>query len=84
MAGGEKIERFTLLGHSLGGYLAVAYALKYPGHLKTRIGLPSRDTRDPYAVNADMPDPQISNLDNEFSQDQNEAVNGSNPNLPEL
>lgn len=80
----KKIERFTLLGHSLGGYLAVAYALKYPGHLKklvlaSPVGIPE----DPYAVNADMPDPQISNLDNEFSQDQNEAVNGSNPNLPE-
>ncbi|MBE3042135.1 alpha/beta hydrolase, partial [Candidatus Bathyarchaeota archaeon] len=29
----RKIEKFTLLGHSLGGYLAVSYALKYPGHI---------------------------------------------------
>lgn len=80
----KKIERFTLLGHSLGGYLAVAYALKYPGHLnKLVLASPVGIPEDPYAVNADMPDPQISTLDNEFSQDQNEAVNGSNPNLPE-
>src|SRR5438874_8522635 len=29
----KKIDKFTLLGHSLGGYMAVAYALKYPGRL---------------------------------------------------
>lgn len=26
----KKIERFTLIGHSLGGYLSCCYALKYP------------------------------------------------------
>lgn len=29
----RNIDRFTLIGHSLGGYLAAAYTLKYPGHL---------------------------------------------------
>ncbi|KAF2184531.1 alpha/beta-hydrolase [Zopfia rhizophila CBS 207.26] len=29
----RKIERFAFLGHSFGGYIAIAYALKYPGHL---------------------------------------------------
>ncbi|KAJ6444590.1 alpha/beta hydrolase [Purpureocillium lavendulum] len=67
----RKIERFTLLGHSLGGYLAVSYAIKYPGHLKklilaSPVGIPE----DPYAVNAAMPEPGESTLENEFTQDQ--------------
>ena len=74
----KKIDRFTLLGHSLGGYLAVAYALKYPGHLnKLILASPVGIPEDPYAVNADMPDPQASTLEQEFSQDQNDVVNGS-------
>jgi cardiolipin-specific phospholipase len=80
----KNIDRFTLLGHSLGGYLAVAYALKYPGHLKklilaSPVGIPE----DPYAVNADMPDQVNSTLPNEFTQDQGDIVNISNPKLPE-
>lgn len=71
----RQIERFTLLGHSLGGYLAVSYALKYPGHLKklilaSPVGIPE----DPYAVNASMPEPGESTLANEFSQDQTAVV----------
>jgi pimeloyl-ACP methyl ester carboxylesterase len=30
----KKIDNFILLGHSLGGYVAVRYALKYPEHVK--------------------------------------------------
>lgn len=78
----RKIERFTLLGHSLGGYLAVSYALKYPGHLKklilaSPVGIP----KDPYAVNASMPDPTESTLENEFTQDQ-QAVSEHHPSSP--
>ena len=67
----RKIEHFTLLGHSLGGYLAVSYAIKYPGHLKklilaSPVGIPE----DPYAVSASLPEPQESTIQNEFSQDQ--------------
>jgi cardiolipin-specific phospholipase len=67
----RKIERFTLMGHSLGGYLAVSYAIKYPGHLKklilaSPVGIPE----DPYAVNSAMPEPEESTLANEFTQDQ--------------
>jgi cardiolipin-specific phospholipase len=67
----RKIERFTLLGHSLGGYLAVSYAIKYPGHLKklilaSPVGIPE----DPYAVNASMPDPADSTVQNEILADQ--------------
>lgn len=30
----NDIDRFILVGHSLGGYLSAAYALKYPGHVQ--------------------------------------------------
>ncbi|EEY14916.1 abhydrolase domain-containing protein [Verticillium alfalfae VaMs.102] len=72
----RNIDKFTLIGHSLGGYLSVAYALKYPGHLKklilaSPVGVPS----DPYAVNEAMPEPGSSTLENEFTQDQESVVN---------
>ncbi|KAI9695707.1 MAG: hypothetical protein M1820_008470 [Bogoriella megaspora] len=72
------IDRFTLMGHSLGGYMAVAYALKYPGHLKklvlaSPVGIPE----DPYAVNAEMPEPDESTMGNEFTQDQGETTAGT-------
>lgn len=71
----KKIERFTLLGHSLGGYMAVAYALKYPGHLnKLVLASPVGIPEDPYAVNAEMPEPSDSTMANEFTQDQQEDV----------
>lgn len=71
------LERFTLLGHSLGGYLAVAYALKYPGHLnKLILASPVGIPEDPFAVNEDIPDPQDSTMANEFTQDAAESNNG--------
>ncbi|KAH7072284.1 Alpha/Beta hydrolase protein [Paraphoma chrysanthemicola] len=71
------LEKFTLLGHSLGGYLAIAYALKYPGHLnKLILASPVGIPEDPYAVNEDMPDPQDSTLANEFTQDASETREG--------
>ncbi|KAJ4353470.1 uncharacterized protein N0V89_005199 [Didymosphaeria variabile] len=64
------LERFTLLGHSLGGYLATAYALKYPGRLnKLILASPVGIPEDPYAVNEAMPEPQESTMGNEFTQD---------------
>ncbi|KAH7385165.1 Alpha/Beta hydrolase protein [Phaeosphaeria sp. MPI-PUGE-AT-0046c] len=74
------LDKFTLLGHSLGGYLAVAYALKYPGHLnKLILASPVGIPEDPYAVNEEMPDPQESTLANEFTQDAAETANGVKP-----
>lgn len=74
------LEQFTLLGHSLGGYLAVAYALKYPGHLnKLILASPVGIPEDPYAVNEDIPDPQESTMANEFTQDAAETRNGVHP-----
>ncbi|KAK3374400.1 Alpha/Beta hydrolase protein [Lasiosphaeria ovina] len=73
----RKIEKFTLMGHSLGGYLAVSYALKYPGRLnKLILASPAGIPEDPYAVNADMPEPEESTMGNEFTQDQESIVNG--------
>ncbi|CAI6229763.1 unnamed protein product [Periconia digitata] len=69
------IERFTLLGHSLGGYLATAYALKYPGRLnKLILASPVGIPEDPHAVNDDIPDPEDSTMANEFTQDQDETT----------
>ncbi|KAF2401733.1 abhydrolase domain-containing protein 5 [Trichodelitschia bisporula] len=74
----RRIERFTLLGHSMGGYMAVAYALKYPGRLnKLILASPVGIPEDPYAVNADMPDPDSSTIQNEFTQDQDATVGDS-------
>ncbi|RWA12117.1 hypothetical protein EKO27_g3013 [Xylaria grammica] len=67
----RKLEKFTVLGHSLGGYLAISYALKYPGHinkliLASPIGIPE----DPYAINSEMPEPSESTFQDEFAVDQ--------------
>ncbi|GAO18313.1 uncharacterized protein UV8b_04396 [Ustilaginoidea virens] len=71
----RKIERFTLLGHSLGGYLAVSYALKYPGHLnKLLLASPVGIPENPYAVNASLPEPPESTFENEVLQDQATAT----------
>jgi cardiolipin-specific phospholipase len=80
----RNIDRFTLLGHSLGGYMAVVYSLKYPGHLNklilvSPVGIPE----DPYAVNAAMPDPDPSTTENGISQDQGQTIGTSNPDIPE-
>ncbi|KIW08694.1 uncharacterized protein PV09_00641 [Verruconis gallopava] len=74
----RKLEKFTLLGHSLGGYMATAYALKYPGRLnKLILASPVGIPEDPYAVNADMPEPSDSAVQNEVLQDQATSVNGA-------
>ncbi|KAK4155430.1 Alpha/Beta hydrolase protein [Chaetomidium leptoderma] len=73
----RNIEKFTLLGHSLGGYLAVSYALKYPGRLnKLILASPVGIPEDPWAVNAAMPEPEESTMGNEFTQDQESIVSG--------
>jgi cardiolipin-specific phospholipase len=75
----KKIDKFTLLGHSMGGYMAVAYALKYPGHLnKLVLASPVGIPEDPYAVQAAMPEPGDSTMASEFMQDQEEEI--VNPN----
>ncbi|KAK5138499.1 hypothetical protein LTR08_000085 [Meristemomyces frigidus] len=76
----KGIDKMTLLGHSLGGYMAVCYALKYPGHLnKLILASPVGIPEDPYAVNEDLPEPGDSTMANEFAQSQNEAISGKRP-----
>ncbi|KAJ8071838.1 hypothetical protein OCU04_002151 [Sclerotinia nivalis] len=71
----KKLDKFTLLGHSMGGYMAVAYALKYPGHLnKLILASPVGIPEDPYATSAAMPEPEESTLASEFTQDQEADV----------
>ncbi|KAJ5788535.1 hypothetical protein N7457_003525 [Penicillium paradoxum] len=71
----RKIDRFTLLGHSLGGYMAVAYALKYPGHLnKLILASPVGIPEDPYAVTAGVAEPSESTLPSELAQDQRDIT----------
>ena len=67
----KNIDKMTLVGHSMGGYMAVCYALKYPGRLnKLILASPVGIPEDPYAVKADMPEPPDSTMANEFTQDQ--------------
>ena len=78
----KKIDKFTLLGHSMGGYMAVAYALKYPGHLnKLILASPVGIPEDPYAVSAEMPEPEESAMANEFTQDQEDDIVNRTGNL---
>ena len=71
----KKLDRFTLLGHSLGGYMAVAYALKYPGHLnKLILASPVGIPEDPYAVNAELPKDGDSAAVDEIARDAHETT----------
>lgn len=68
------IEKMTLLGHSMGGYMAVCYALKYPGHLnKLILASPVGIPEDPYAVNDAAPEPASSTMQNEVTQSGDET-----------
>lgn len=67
----RNIDKMTLMGHSMGGYMAVCYALKYPGRInKLILASPVGIPEDPYATSAAMPDPPESTMQNEFTQDQ--------------
>ncbi|KAH9891461.1 alpha/beta-hydrolase [Xylariomycetidae sp. FL2044] len=81
----RKIEKFTLLGHSLGGYLGVSYALKYPGRLnKLILASPVGVPEDPYAVNAEMPEPTESTFQDEFTVDQQATTKPHGNKIPSM
>jgi cardiolipin-specific phospholipase len=66
----------------MGGYMAVAYALKYPGHLnKLILASPVGIPEDPYAMQAEMPEPEESTMANEFTQDQEDDIVNRNGSL---
>jgi len=51
----QGLEKFNLCGHSLGGYLSVCYAERFPDRLNALIlsspvGVPDHDRRDPEAM----------------------------------
>ncbi|KAH0848814.1 hypothetical protein AYO21_08256 [Fonsecaea monophora] len=72
----KKIDKMTLMGHSMGGYMAVCYALKYPGRLnKLILASPVGIPEDPYATHAAMPPPPDSTAQNEVTQDQETTDN---------
>ncbi|PYI00147.1 putative alpha/beta hydrolase [Aspergillus ellipticus CBS 707.79] len=82
----RKIDRFTLLGHSLGGYMAVAYALKYPGRLnKLILASPVGIPEDPNAIQAELPASSESGSAGEPTQNQrNITASASSVNPGEL
>ena len=81
----RNIDKFTLMGHSLGGYLAVSYAIKYPGHLnKLILASPVGIPEDPWAVNDALPEPNASTMANEFTQDQESITCATEPTAPSL
>ncbi|KAH9812645.1 putative cardiolipin-specific deacylase, mitochondrial [Teratosphaeria destructans] len=81
----KGIEKMTLLGHSLGGYMAVCYALKYPGHLnKLILASPVGIPEDPYAVNEAMPEPDASTMSHEFTESQDQAIVDGGNSKPEI
>lgn len=47
------LERFTFVAHSMGAYLASAYSMKYPGHIKKLVLVsPAGVPRSPFSLSA--------------------------------
>lgn len=81
----RRLDRFTLVGHSLGGYLGVAYALKYPGRLnKLILASPVGIPEDPRAVRAEMPEPVDMTSPSSSSKTQQQQQQQQQPPRPPL
>lgn len=71
------LERMTLVGHSLGGYLSIAYALKYPTRVTKLILLsPAGIPRDPNTTtySREVTDSQVSGEDDHAKPASAESV----------
>ncbi|GJE84904.1 alpha/beta hydrolase [Phanerochaete sordida] len=71
------LERMTLIGHSLGGYLSIAYALKYPTRVSRLILLsPAGIPRDPNTTtySREVTDSQVSGDDDSAEPASSESV----------
>ncbi|EAT87152.2 hypothetical protein SNOG_06088 [Parastagonospora nodorum SN15] len=81
------IDKFTLLGHSLGGYLAVAYALKYPGHLNklilaSPVGIPEDPTPPKSTTASSPPTADNNNFMNQRKKNENAPAKRPAPPTP--
>lgn len=86
----EKLSSFTMVGHSLGGYLSTAYALAYPERvnklvLVSPVGVPKSPYHNDEEEEARIGDAR-GELDREFSESQEDTTNGkatsSSPSKP--
>lgn len=75
----EKLDKFTMVGHSLGGYLSTAYALKYPQRvnkliLVSPVGVPKSPYESEEEEMKNAGEERQDGLDREFQQDQLETT----------
>lgn len=68
----EGLERFVLLGHSMGGYLAALYALRHPQRvsrllLASPVGLPEKTVDGVFVTGHRMPSWMASLWDNNYT-----------------
>ena len=72
------LEKMTLVGHSLGGYLSIAYALKYPTRVSKLIllspaGIP-RDPNDTTTYSREVTESQVSGSDDHAESASQDSV----------
>ena len=74
----EKLNKFTMIGHSLGGYLSTAYALKHPQRINklvlvSPVGIP----KSPYMSEAEEVEKAESGVDRELNDNQLDSTTPS-------